>query len=68
MCYIVYVNICSYYSTANFAKEEKMEDRQLVTKAVLECYPYIEDMHDALTRSAEKCALDGFYAVFAAVF
>jgi len=43
-----------------------MEDRQLVTKAVLECYPYIEDMYDALTRSAEKCALDGFYAVFAA--
>ena len=42
-----------------------MEDRFLVTKALLECYPYIEDMHDALSRSAEKCASDGFYAIFA---
>ncbi|MBO7390418.1 MAG: hypothetical protein J6U39_03130 [Clostridia bacterium] len=42
-----------------------MEDKFLVTKALLECYPYIEDMHDALSRSAEKCAADGFYAIFA---
>ena len=42
-----------------------MEDRFLVTKAVLECYPYIDDMYDALTRSADKCVADGFYAIFA---
>ena len=42
-----------------------MEDRELVTKAMLECYPYIDDMYDALTKCVEKCALDGFYAVFA---
>ena len=42
-----------------------MEDRQLVVKALLECYPYIDDMHDALTRMVEKCVADGFYAVFA---
>ena len=43
-----------------------MEDRELVTKAMLECYAYIDDMYDALTQSIEKRALDGFYAIYAA--
>ena len=43
-----------------------MEDRELVTKAMLDCYAYIDDMYDALTQSIEKHALDGFYAIYAA--
>ena len=42
-----------------------MEDRQLVVKALLECYPYIDDMYDALTSTIEKCVADGYYAIFA---
>lgn len=41
-----------------------MEDRELVVKALLECYPYIDDMCDTLTRMTEKCVADGYYAVF----
>ena len=41
-----------------------MEDEMLVARAMLECYPYIDDMYDALTRTAERCAMNGFYAIF----
>ena len=41
-----------------------MEDRQLVVKALLECYPYIDDMYDALARMVEKSVVEGFYAIF----
>ena len=42
-----------------------MEDKQLVVKALLECYPYIDDMYDALTRMIASSVSDGFYAIFA---
>ena len=49
---------------AMLIKEDGMEDRLLVAKALLECYPFIEDMTRALTRSSEELARSGFYAVF----
>ncbi|MCR4725831.1 MAG: hypothetical protein K5753_01265 [Clostridia bacterium] len=41
-----------------------MEDRLLVAKALVSCYAHIDDVCEALERSAEKCALDGFYAIY----
>ncbi len=48
----------------DFEKEDKMEDRLLVAKAVLGCYAHLDDLFDALTESDEKCAIDGFYAIY----
>ena len=64
MCYIVYVNKCSYYSTANSVKEEEMEDKLLVAKTLLECYPHLDDLYEVLTGSSESCVHSGFYAIF----
>ena len=64
MCYIVYVNKCSYYSTADSIKEVTMEDQLLVAKTLLKCYPHLDDLSDALTRSIEECVESGFYAIF----
>lgn len=49
---------------AMLIKEDGMEDRLLVAKALLECYPFIEDMERALTHSSEELARNGFYAIF----
>ena len=64
MCYIVYVNKCSYYSIANLKKEDVMEDLILVVKTLLKCYPHLDDLYDAITRSVEECVESGFYAIF----
>ena len=41
-----------------------MEDRMLVVKALLESYPFIEDMKRALAVQSEQLASSGFYAIF----
>lgn len=41
-----------------------MEDRLLVAKALISCYTHIDDVCEAIEKSVEKCALDGFYAIY----
>lgn len=41
-----------------------MEDKYLVAKTLLLCYPHLEDLYVALTDSAEQCVKSGFYAIF----
>ena len=41
-----------------------MEDKFLVAKTLLLCYPHLEDLYDALTDSAEECVRSGFYAIY----
>jgi len=60
----VYVNKCSYYSTASSDKEDEMEDNLLVAKTLLKCYPHLDDLFEALTHCTEECINSGFYAIF----
>ena len=41
-----------------------MEDRLLVAKALVSCYAHLDDVCEALDKSAEKLALEGFYAIY----
>ena len=41
-----------------------MEDKFLVAKTILECYPHLDDLYDALTESSDGCVRSGFYAIF----
>lgn len=41
-----------------------MEDKLLVAKTLLKCYPHLEDLYHALTDCAEECIESGFYAIF----
>ena len=41
-----------------------MEDKYLVAKTLLLCYPHLDDLFDVLTESSENCVKSGFYAIF----
>lgn len=41
-----------------------MEDKLLVAKTLLLCYPHLDDLYEALTKRAEDCIRSGFYAIF----
>ena len=48
-----------------FAKKEAtMEDRSLIAKTLLKCYPHLDDLYDALKECVEDCVQNGFYAIF----
>ena len=41
-----------------------MEDKLLVAKTLLKCYPHLADLYQALTNCTEECIRNGFYAIF----
>lgn len=41
-----------------------MEDRLLLAKILLKCYPHLDDLYAALTECIEDCVANGFYAIF----
>ena len=41
-----------------------MEDKLLVAKTLLECYPHLDDLYEVLTGNSESCVHSGFYAIF----
>ena len=41
-----------------------MEDRLLVVKTLLKCYPHLADLYQTLTKCTEECVESGFYAIF----
>ncbi len=41
-----------------------MEDKLLVAKTLLKCYPHLDDLYNALNRCVEECIESGFYAIF----
>lgn len=41
-----------------------MEDRSLLAKTLLKCYPHLDDLYAALTECIEDCVANGFYAIF----
>ena len=41
-----------------------MEDRSLVAKTLLKCYPHLDDLYDSIVRSEDECVEGGFYAIF----
>ena len=47
-----------------FIKEDRMEDKYLVAKTLLECYSHLDDLYNALTKRVDACMESGFYAIF----
>ena len=45
-------------------REDFMEDRLLLAKTLLKCYPHLDDLYAALTECVEDCVANGFYAIF----
>lgn len=41
-----------------------MEDKYLVAKTLLECYPHLDELYASLTRRSEAAVKSGFYAIF----
>lgn len=41
-----------------------MEDRLLIAKTLMKCYPHLDDLCAALNECVENCVRNGFYAVF----
>ena len=41
-----------------------MEDKYLVAKTLLECYPHLDELYESLTRRSEAAVKSGFYAIF----
>ena len=41
-----------------------MEDKLLVAKTLLKCYPHLDDLYEALTESTRSCVASGFYALY----